>query len=92
MRDVQKEIKLERVPVYVEKITCDKCGITINPEDWEGDHVGHELVIAADQDQCVNFYRRRDYCDNCWVPIWQQINTLIGVDDPYVERDQEYDS
>lgn len=71
--------------------TCDKCGQEISWDEHYGKNTAHELILMLDQEQCVNFYRRRDYCDDCMDPIWKAMNTLIGVNDPYVERDREYD-
>ena len=68
---------------------CDKCGKKIDPADWAGD-TAHELAVWLDMEQCVNFFRRRDYCPDCVKIIWAGINELIGAD-PEAERDQEYD-
>ena len=72
-------------------VTCDNCGKTISYDDsarYDGD-VAHELCITLDGEQCVNFYRRRDYCDTCYIPVWNAINKLV-IADPDTERDQEY--
>lgn len=72
---------------------CDGCGKTITrswPECEEHDNYAHELVIAMDQDECVNFFRQRDYCPTCMDPVWQAINKLITAD-PEAERDREYE-
>lgn len=69
--------------------TCDGCGKKIDPDDWDGDYA-HELTIWLDQDQCVNFFRQRDYCPDCLEPIWAAISQLIKAD-PDAERDREYE-
>lgn len=91
MREYHRENRLEPVAHTTVTYTCDKCGMKISWDEHEGENTAHELILILDQEQCVNFYRRRDYCDNCFEPIWRTMNTLIGVDDPYVERDREYD-
>lgn len=71
-----------------EPVACDNCGKPISLND----HLdyAHELVIALDQGECVNFYRQRDLCPPCLGPIWESINKLIKAD-PDEERDREYD-
>lgn len=91
MKFRQKTEKLEKVIVYSDDITCDKCHKKIDPDAWVGDRVGHELHVWLDPDQCVNFFRARDYCDDCYRPIWEAINILLHAD-PDEERDQDYDS
>lgn len=68
---------------------CDRCGRLISKDDHL-DGYAHELAIAMDSDECVNFYRRRDYCPACLTPVWEAINKLIGAD-PDEERDREYE-
>ena len=74
------------VPVTIYQ--CDKCGGEISRED-HFERYAHELNITLDQDECVNFLRRRDYCPACLEPVWRAINELIGAD-PDAERDREY--
>lgn len=74
--------------VEITDYACDRCGKKIDPDDWDGD-TAHELVITLDDQQCVSFFRRRDYCPDCLKPIWDAINTLIRAD-PGKERDREY--
>lgn len=72
---------------------CDSCGRDITPE-WpeseENHNFAHELCITLDHEECVNFFRRRDYCPSCMDPIWEAINRLIAAD-PEAERDRDYD-
>lgn len=85
----------ERKPVQVTisewetSYACDGCGKKISTEDWAGDYA-HELEIRLDQEQCVNFFRQRDYCPDCLEPIWAAINQLVKAD-PDAERDREYE-
>lgn len=63
-------------------------GEKLNRDDPE--NFAHEITITLDQDQCVNFYRSRDYCPDCMTPVWDAINLLIKAD-PDLERDRDYD-
>lgn len=79
------------MPVEHTDVTCDGCGKTISYEEhYDLDLVAHEIVISLDGDECVNFFRRRDYCDQCNTPIWEAINKLINSE-VWVERDKDYD-
>ena len=91
MREYHRENRIETVTRTTVRYTCDKCGKEISWDEHEGDNTAHELILMLDQEQCVNFYRRRDYCDDCFDPIWTAMNTLLGVGDPWMERDREYD-
>lgn len=90
MRETHVKKEMVLMPVRSTTITCDKCGKPITYDDNWGDKVAHEIVISLDGIQCVNFFRRRDYCDKCNTPIWEAINELIGAE-PWVERDRDYD-
>jgi hypothetical protein len=87
-------IPLDTRPQFktVEKRKCDSCGKAIDPDAVEDDYA-HELTIALDQDQCVNFYRRRDFCPACLEPVWEAVNLLLGItkEHQWDERDREYD-
>lgn len=91
MREHHQETRVQPMIHAWVTYTCDKCGKEISWDSHEGENTAHELILVLDQEQCVNFYRRRDYCDDCFEPIWETMNKLIGVNDPYVERDREYD-
>lgn len=71
------------------EFTCDGCKKPISRLD-HGDSCAHELQIGLDSEECVNFFRQRDYCPACLAPIWAAINKLIGSD-PDEERDREYE-
>jgi hypothetical protein len=88
MKTPREESKLEQIVIHWDDIICDKCGRQIDPEACEGDAVGHEMQIWLNPQQCVNFYRGRDYCDDCCKPIWEAINSLIGAN-PDEEREPE---
>lgn len=74
------------------RYNCDKCHAQLTRDDAEvsGLPNAHELIIVLDEEQCVNFFRRRDYCPECLEPVWAAINTLVGAD-PELERDRDYD-
>lgn len=92
MRETRYEHKTETTtrsyPVL--DITCDKCGRKIDEFADEGPEVGHELTVSLDPDQCVNFYRQRDYCDECYYAVWKAINIIIDAH-PDMERDKDYE-
>jgi hypothetical protein len=71
---------------------CDKCGKPISREDRTGDAYAHELVVLLDQEECVNFFRRRDLCPGCLKPTWLAVNELLGVSGEHAddERDKDY--
>lgn len=77
------------------EIRCDKCNLLIFEDlDYnDPESSAQELVIRLNQDQCVNFYRQRDYCPECLEEIWLGINALIGLGAAraWEERDREYD-
>lgn len=85
-RNIRREEKTVTRTVDVVDITCDKCGRRIDPDVLEGPATGHEIAMSLDPEECVNFYRHRDYCDVCYAPIWEGMNKLIGAD-PDVERE-----
>jgi hypothetical protein len=90
----RKEVPPDTRPRFevVERRKCDRCGRAIDPEELEEEYA-HELVVILDQDKCVNFYRRRDYCLECLEPIWEAVNALLGVTKESIwgERDKEYE-
>ncbi len=71
-----------RVPVTVQRFDtvttykCDKCGA----QYAEADYYVNEIAVAMDQDQCVSYMHRRDYCGDCSATIWAGICQLIGAD------------
>jgi len=90
-----REEHAERVliPEHEETMTsrtvkCDGCGKPVSPDGGQDDFA-HELVIALDQDECVSFYRQRDYCPSCLERIWREINRLIRAD-PDCDGDDRY--
>jgi hypothetical protein len=91
--EVTRKITRQRtfIPRMVEETqyTCDKCGRVINRDDRE-DGYAHELEVRLDKEQCVNFFRQRDYCPVCLEPVWAAINQLIDAN-PDEERDRMYD-
>jgi hypothetical protein len=89
-REHHQEVRTEQMLHVWETAKCDKCGKEIS-YDLHAEEAAHELILMLDQDQCVNFYRRRDYCDDCFAQIWEMMNSLIGVNEPYMERDREYE-
>ena len=68
---------------------CDKCGREITRED-HGDDYAHELNVWLDMEECVSFFRQRDYCPACLEPVWAALNGFLGTD-PDKERDPEED-
>lgn len=86
---VVPEQVVEQYRVHYTEYHCDKCGRLISKED-HGDGYAHELAVALDSDECVNFFRQRDYCPACLDPIWAALNALIAAD-PDAERDRDYD-
>jgi hypothetical protein len=92
-RDIKRHVISEPRAVLSVTYACDSCGKPLTrewPEMEENGNCAHELVITLDQEECVNFFRQRDYCPDCLNPIWDAINKLIGAD-PDVERDKEYE-
>lgn len=89
MRKNEKKAVQRTVSEWDTSYTCDGCGKKISPDDWAGDYA-HELTVHLDQDQCVNFFRQRDYCPDCLDPVWRTINELLNAD-PAKERDREYE-
>lgn len=75
-----------RMRIWVTDYTCDQCGKPISREDHDGDYA-HELQVGLDMQECVSFFRQRDYCPACLGPIWQAICKLIGGD-PDEEREE----
>jgi len=77
----QTTFETETKPRQVKRTsyTCDGCGRAISPEAMD-DEFANDLVIALNQDQCVHFFRYRDYCTACLEPIWQAICKLIKSD------------
>jgi hypothetical protein len=89
MRQTKYELLTpEPMKVPVTGYQCDKCGEDISREAYANNYA-HELEIALDQDECVRFYRRRDYCPDCLESIWLTINQLIGADPDYPGNDPE---
>jgi hypothetical protein len=56
-------------------ITCDKCGAIYA----EADRCVNEIIVAMDQDECVSYVHRRDYCGDCSGAIWEAICAVISV-------------
>lgn len=77
----------------VTKLTCDGCGKEISLDITAApDEEANELAVLLNVDWCVSMLRRRDYCNDCLLPIWEAINKLIkadpdqeGVDPPQEE-------
>lgn len=89
----EAEVPARVITESFQAFTCDSCGRQLThewPEGEEQQNTAHELVIMLDQDECVNFFRRRDFCPQCLNPVWDAINTLLGAD-PDAERDRDYD-
>lgn len=57
-------------------VTCDKCKREFPLEDY----ATNEIIVAMDQDSCVSYVHRRDYCIDCLGDIWVGICRLIGAD------------
>lgn len=74
--------------VRVEMRACDGCGRAIDGGAYDGDEA-NELIVGLNLDDCVRFYRRRDYCTVCLEPIWQAICKLIKSDPDAEGRDPE---
>lgn len=88
-RQVSYETVSEPRRVRVTAYACDGCGGEISPGDID-ETFANELVITLNQDECVSFFRRRDYCTACLEPIWQAVSKLIKAD-PDTEGDDRED-
>jgi hypothetical protein len=86
----QTTFETEVKPRRVRRTTyaCDGCGRPISPED-DGDGYANDLAVALNQNECVSFYRLRDYCTKCLEPIWQGICKLINSDPDLEGSDPE---
>lgn len=92
-REHRRYTIFEQRTTYTTTYVCDGCGKALTrewPEMEENGNCAHELTIILDQEECVNFFRQRDYCPDCLHPIWEAINKLIKAD-PEAERDREYE-
>jgi predicted RNA-binding Zn-ribbon protein involved in translation (DUF1610 family) len=86
-KTISKPIVIHRTET-VTTYRCDGCGRLISRDDREG-LFAHELVISLDGEECVNFYRQRDFCPDCLEPVWLKVNELLNAD-PEAERDRDY--
>jgi hypothetical protein len=60
--------------------TCEGCDRIISPHAID-DTFCNELTIMLNDQQCSEVYlRKRDYCNDCLEPIWQEISKLIKAD------------
>jgi hypothetical protein len=84
-RELPPEIRHEWVTDY----TCDGCGGIISRDNHD-ESFAHELIITLDGEECVNFFRRRDFCPGCLKPVWDAVNKLIGAS-PDDLKDKDYD-
>jgi hypothetical protein len=77
-------------PILMPYVTykCDGCGKNMDRAPMT-ESFAHELEICLDAEECVSFYRRRDYCPECLEPIWQAVNKLIGADPDLPGSDPE---
>lgn len=78
----------EPMKVRVETRACDGCGRAIDPGAYDDDEA-NELIVGLNMEDCVSFYRRRDYCSRCLEPIWRAICKLIKSDPDAEGRDPE---
>lgn len=88
MRKTRQETVEHVEPVT--RVTCDTCGKIIDLGAFTGPNIGHELIITLGYEDAVIFYRQRDFCDECYRPVWKKINRLVGAD-PDVQLDREYE-
>jgi hypothetical protein len=86
-----RTMRLVECPVIATAYHCDGCGKMISRED-HGNGYAHDLQIWLDGEECVGFFRERDYCPACLDPIWREISRLIKAD-PEAEREdgREYE-
>jgi hypothetical protein len=83
--------EVEEIPAHPKTVTvvtktCDRCGKDLT-DDWQDtDAVAQEVLVVLNEQVCVAFRRRRDYCPPCSVIIWEAINKIIGAD-----AEAEYD-
>lgn len=85
MRKTQKKEVQHTMFEYVPEYWCDKCGHKISDGDL------NYLKIEVNPMECVSYYRGRHYCIDCFEPVWQVINSLIGAD-PEVLDDPDIDA
>jgi hypothetical protein len=68
----------------VEDRHCDfpGCGVLIKQEWWAnepGKPTAHEIVVGLDEEECVSFRHRRDYCPGHMTIVWRTICGAIAA-------------